>query len=107
MNRNLTFAEMVRLLETLPPHPIAPEHRNYTRLRQSAYVARGQVLRFVLPDACSDDPGRPARPTILMHPKDVVWVAAELKLSPMVNVEQWIADACEQIFAEREARTGR
>lgn len=96
------LAALLGNLEQLPPHPIAPENRGVARLRPSPWVPRGQVYRVLVEEE---------KPWILMHPEDIAEILALYESDPPIlfawsraQIEQDIADCCEQIFAEIEAR---
>lgn len=94
--------DLERIWRSLPPHPVAPEHRRYARLRPSAYVPKGQMYR-VLPDAAFFGEDE-RRPLIVMNDKDVDVLRAVVTM-PLIDVDQEIADVAEQLFAEQEARS--
>lgn len=88
----------------LRPDPIAPENRRVARLFPSVFVQRGSVFRLApQPDIVGH-----SFPLIVMNRDDVDILRSELAKTSFglhqMNIDQEIADCCEQLFAEREAK---
>lgn len=122
--------EFLDAVAKLPANPIAPENRNVARLVASQWVPRGEVYRVVPSELGQhfltfDPPAlaaflldtmprrvEPLRPLIVMNVHDVdvlrtAWLTMATLPMLIGKVDQEIADALEQLFAEREAREGR
>lgn len=95
------YDDLVSLHRALPPNPVAPENRNFSKLQPSAYVPRGQFYRL------SDPKFIGHKPIIVIHPLDLQDMRKQLSGPFGPPSDQWIADHLEQIFAEREVRGER
>src|SRR4051812_33701172 len=92
-----------RLVAEVPVDPIQQKYRGVSRLLPSAAIPRGQVYRLK-PDhvicAFLDCDGRHG--FIAMHPADVELMREAMQgLPAFIDIDQEIADACEQLIALR------
>jgi hypothetical protein len=99
--------DFLKALKAIPRDPIAPANRRVARLFPTAYVVEGSVFRLApQPDIVGHN-----HPLIVMNRDDVAVLRAQFREGPRgeglavaLDVDQEIADCCEQLFADREAR---
>lgn len=95
--------QLARLMESLPPNPVAPENRRYAQLLPTQQIPPGIMYRMPPNPEVTGD----TRPRIMMNVHDVKNLRALFRAPWLgLDVDQEIADMAEQLFAQQEAREG-